>query len=501
VPSDYSRSLLLAQQATGRDASELERTLSAGKVTVSIDPDMPTALLTAQVLLTTLRRGPGQLILERGSVPNPWIEEIASAVTAVDPEQPLTITRSCSDTTVRLHIGADHSYAIRVVPDGYGAHVVGDQAVVIAPARAANQLGAIYAAALGAAEIFKRTAQVLPARRVTHRYLRFCPVTLSSDLTAAPLLSSPLILDLTQIGIGAIGTATILLLQAMRAEGRLIAVDHQRFGPENRGTYSLGGAAEVAAAPWKADMASQALPLFDVTPFRRPVSELPAAIDTGDVPWFPLVLTALDTAAARRDAQRLWPDRLIDAGTGDTMLGIHDHEHNRGPCLICLFSESRSGPSAAERLAEVTGLSVERATRGDAPLTEEDLAQLGVEQQLRLLPYLGKPVCGLAQAVGLTSLSAGGYQPSIPFVSVQAACLAVGRLIARQLDLRPAGNLVQYDGLIGPQAIITEEMRQRPDCVCRTRAATIEEVRYRRRTGTAAHRIDLSDSDSSQPDS
>ena len=117
--------------------------------------------------------------------------------------------------------------------------------MVVTPSRAANPLGAVYAAALGAAEAFKWTAQVLPARRVVHRYLRFCPVTLSSDLTAAPDLASPLVRDLTQIGVGAIGTGTILALQALRAEGRLIAVDCQRFGPENRGTYSLGGAAEV----------------------------------------------------------------------------------------------------------------------------------------------------------------------------------------------------------------------------------------------------------------
>jgi hypothetical protein len=485
VPSDYSRSLLLAQQATGRDASELERALSAGMVTVSIDPGMPAALLTARTLLTTLRRGPGHLILERSAVPNSWIEDLETAVAAVDPEQPLTITGSTTAQGVRLHIGTGHPHAIRVVPDGYGAHVAGDPTVVMTPTRAANPLGAIFAAALGAAEAFKWTAQVLHTRRVLHRHLRFCPVMLSSDLTAAPNLPFPPVCDLTQVGIGAIGTGTILLLQALRAEGRLVAVDYQRFGPENRGTYSLGGAAEVAAAPWKADMARQALPRFDVTPFRRPVSELPAAIDGGEVPWLPVVLTALDTAAARRDAQRLWPDRLIDAGTGDTMLGIHDHEHGSGPCLTCLFPPDRSGPSAAERLAALTGLSLERAMRADDPLAEGDLVQLTAEQQQMLSPHLGKPVCGLAQAVGLTGLGADGYQPSIPFVSLQAACLAVGRLIASQLNLCPPGNLVQYDGLIGPQAATNEEMRRRPDCVCATRATTIEQVRNKRRIETA----------------
>lgn len=490
MPSDYSRGLLLAQKATGRDASELERALSASKVTVSIDPEMPAALLTARVLLTTLRRGPGQLILARESVPSPWIEQLAAAVAAVDPEQPLTVTASLADPGVHLHIGTGHPQAIRIVPDGHGAHIAGEPAAVITPARSASPLGAIYAAALGAAEAFKVTAQVLPARCVLHRHLQFCPVTLSSDLTAAPDLPAAPVLDLTQVGIGAIGTGTVLLLQALEAEGRLLAVDCQRFARENRGTYSLGGAAEVAAAPWKTDIARQALPRFDITAFRQPVAELPAAIDSGAAPWFPVALTALDTAAARRDAQRLWPDRLIDAGTGDTMLGIHDHHHGSGPCLICFFPTHRSGPSAAEQLADTTGLPLERAQRGDDPLTPEDLAQLTADQRQRLVPHLGKPVCGLARAIGLTILDGEGYQPSIPFVSLQAACLAVGRLIASLLHLRPAGNLVQYDGLFGPQIATIEEMRQSQDCGCVNRASVIKQVRQQRQASMAAHRPD-----------
>jgi hypothetical protein len=158
MPSDYSRALLLAQHATGRDASELERALSASRVTVSVDPSTSEALLTARVLLTTLRRGPGQLVLERGSIPNRWIEDIATAVAAVDPGKPLIVTNSSADTSIRLHIGMGHAHAIRIVPDGYGAHIAGDHTAVVTPTRAANPLGAVYAAALGAAEAFKRTA-------------------------------------------------------------------------------------------------------------------------------------------------------------------------------------------------------------------------------------------------------------------------------------------------------------------------------------------------------
>jgi hypothetical protein len=112
---------------------------------------------------------------------------------------------------------------------------------------------------------------------------------------------------------------------------------------------------------------------------------------------------------------------------------------------------------------------------------------------------LGKPVCGLAQAVGLTGLGADGYQPSIPFVSLQAACLAVGRLIANQLGLR-LPNLVQYDGLIGPHAAIIEEMRQHPDCSCATRASAIEQVRHQRGAATVARWLDQRNAYAAQPD-
>jgi len=478
VTDEHSRALLLAQRATGRPQGQLKQALEASRVAVSLDPDMPTATLTTEVLLTTLRRGPGQLILERDGLSPAAVDQLAAAVAAVDPGRPLSIVnRAGSACTIRLHVGTDGNRAVRIVPEGYGAHIAGLSTAVIRPDRPGNAIGAVYTAALGAAEAFKRTARVLPGRRVLHRHLRFCPVTLTSDLRAAPNLPADMDLDLALLGVGAVGTGIVLLLHAMNATGRLLAVDRERFGPENRGTYSLGGAAEALSAPWKTDIAQVALRRFDVISFRSPVAQLPAAVDSGAVPWFRTVLTALDSADARREAQRLWPDQLIDAATGDTMLGIHDHKHGVSPCLICFFPHERSGAGAARRLADQTGLTPERAMHGDDPLTEVDLADLTEGQQLLLRPHLGEPVCGLTQAIGLTGLDAAGFRPSIPFVSLQAACLSVGRLITSRLGVGPAGNLVQYDGLFGPHTATVDWMNRRPSCYCGTRAETIERVR------------------------
>ncbi len=261
-----------------------------------------------------------------------------------------------------------------------------------------------------------------------------------------------------------------------------MAVDRQRYAPENKGTYSLGGVAEVETAPWKVDLARQNLPRFDVTPFHEPVVTLIRAVDHGQLAWPPLVLTALDSEEARRDAQRLWPDRLIDAATGDTMLGLHDHRHGLDPCMWCLFPVRRDQPSGAERVAEQLGLPVELLAHADAILTDEHLVGLTDDQRRRLAPHLGKPMCGLARATGLTSLDANGFMPSIPFVSLQAACLSVGRLLATHLGIDTPSNFIQYDSLIGPQAASIDAMRVRRDCICRTRAHTIDKVRATRST-------------------
>lgn len=486
--AEHSRALLFAEGATGRTPSELERRLDDSLVVISMDSTMPMSTLATRVVLTTLRRGPGELYLSRDGVPSAVVHELEAAVSAVDPDRPLHVTRRLRrEASSLLHVGPfSPSGAIRIVPDGYGAHVAGASSAVIRPARQGNALGAIYAAALGTAEVFKHTAGVLRGRRVLHRHLRFCPVALSADLQRVPDLDASLKLDLALIGVGAVGTGIAVILGELGAEGTMVAVDRQRFTRENRGTYSLGDANDVAAAPWKVDLARRVLPGFDVTPFCDAVENLPAAVDAGDVPWARLVLTGLDSPEARRQAQRLWPDRLIDGATGDTFLGLHDYDHGSAPCMICVFRERRDRPSGVERLARRLGLPAELVARGDALLSREHLIGLTKEQRRLVEPYVGKAICGLARATGLTSADAAGFMPSVPFISLQAACLSVGRLLAHQLDLHPRANLVQYDGLFGPQAATLEHMVPRANCYCQSRARTIASVRAKRASRSPA---------------
>ena len=479
---EHSRALLLAREATGAGVSALERRLERSLTVVSVAPDLPEARLTATVLLTTLRRLPGRLQLNPEATPPDLVDRLVGAVEAVDPERGITVSRTTpADPSVRLHIGSDAATTcIRVIPEGYGAHLLGANHTGVPIHRPANALGAVYAAALGAAEAFKHTAGVLPARRALHRHLRFCPVTISTDLDRAPDPPADLHLDLSLIGLGAVGTATAVILGQFPATGVLALVDPERYSPENRGTYSLGGARETKEQPWKVDLAASALTGYDLTRISATIEQYQTALEQRSRRWPRIVLAGLDSIEARHHAQRLWPDHLIDAATGDTMLGLHHVVPDHGPCLRCLLPLPSAGPSSLERLAQETGLPIRRLARGDEPLTEKDLTTLSIEQRNRLRQHLGKPTCGLANALGLTSIPADDYRPSVPFISQQAACLAVGRLLATTLGLQTRANFVQYDGLIGPRRATKQRRRAAPTCYCQTRAATIQRVRESR---------------------
>lgn len=480
---EHSRSLRLAEGASRKSRPALERSLEGSTVCVSLDPELPYAGLTARVLVSTLRRGPGRLVIVSDDIPSSLLTDLEQAALAIDPDRGVTITHGCDIDTMSaaVHIGPTAPRgAIRIVPEGYGAHVATSSGAVIRPGRQANPLGAIFAASLGAAEVFKHTADVMIRRRVKHRHLRWCPVSLGPRLDVVPDFHG-LVTDLTLVGVGAIGTGIVLLLKELGIEGSLVAIDVQKFAKENLGTYSLGTDSDAASGIWKVDIAKRELPRFNVTPISRPVNEVVAAVDAGQVAWTSIVLTAVDSPEARRESQRLWPDRLIDGQTGDTMLGMCDHRHSADPCLICLFGVRRDEPSGASAVANRLGLTPEELADAEAILTEDYLVGKSECQVNLLRPHLGKPICGLAQATGLSNLGTNDYMPSVPFISLQSACLVVGRLIAAVHGFAPSCNFVQYDGLIGPQAATTEAMVQRSDCQCQTRASVIDEVRRRRR--------------------
>jgi len=479
---EHSRAVLLGAHATGLTTQNLETRLENALTVVRVDPRTPSGHLTARVLLTTLRRLPGRIQLDCTGLSHPAAQALLAAAAAIDPTRPVELVRvSGPHRSVKLHIGpsAEREW-IRILPDGYGAQLATHTNAPLKLHQPGNALGAVFAAAAGAAESFKYTAGVLDDRCTKHESFAFCPLTLSDDLSRAPANLRTASLNLALVGNGAIGTAEALILAELALGGRIVVCDPERFDPENRGTYSVGGWTEAIARPFKTDLVAAVLRARGYTVLTVPARsvEMIRMIEGRELADPSLALTALDSAEARRETQALWSDTIIDAQTGDTALGMCVSKPE-GPCLRCFYPERRSGPSALDRLAEATGLPKDLLARGDHELSADDIAFLEQDKQDRLRPHLGKPVCGLANAVGLTDADDAGYRPSVPFVSQLAACLAIGKLVRVQAGVDLGPNWMQFDALHGPIAP-AERWAPRADCSCQTRADLIQVVRARR---------------------
>jgi hypothetical protein len=483
VNIEHSRALRLAATVTGLDEPTLRARQEQALVFVSLDPTLAGVPLAARTLLSTLRRLPGRLALGSTGLPSSFVDEVVATTLAIDPSRPLALDQGESEATVRVHLGLeDRAGAIRVVPDGFGAQLAGDPEVEVSLGRPGNALGAIFAAALAAAEVFKYVVVDNPDRRTLHRHLSFCPLTLTNDTTTAPELRiTPNPIDAAIVGNGAVGTAIALILAELRLGGRLILCDHERYGPENRGTYSLGGELEARTNPLKVELVGEILRTagYSTIDLAEKSTAMIERIDAGEIAVPPIVLTGLDSVEARRETQMLFPDHIFDAATGDTALGLH-HAVPAGPCLRCFFTQNASGPDPLVLLAEETGLPLGRLRRGDEALSDQDLAGLTAAQREVLEEFLGKPVCGLADAIGLTSASVDDYRPSVPFVSQLAACLAVGRLLAIRAGLEPEVNFFQFDALHGPVGNGGEMRGPEPECFCQQRRSIVRQLRLKR---------------------
>lgn len=499
----HSRILRLGADATGSAEADLLTTLAAARTVISVDAALPGTVATARLLLATLARTPGRLTLVTTTIPPATVAELLAIVRCIDPEHQVDTAAEVrehelsADTTLHLHLGTIAPRSItgaedrdqvessngvpsaRVVADGYGAQLARSSRVGLTQHRTPNALGHMLAAAFAAGEAFAAAARVLPSRLHPLPHIAFCPVTLGSDLAAAPDLPDGLTIDAALLGLGAVGTAIAAILAGLPLHGHLLLADRQTYAEENLGTYSLGDPTDVAAVRPKVDLAASALRhRYVVALHHGELSDLPARVDAGELPWPSHVLTGLDSVPARYAAQRLWADHHIDAATGDTTVGLHDAVP-LGPCLHCFFPTARDGPTAEQRLAEELGIDPALLGRDDT-WTEQELSQLPPAAAERLRPLVGTPKCGTAHTLGLTDLAAGEYRPSVPFVSQQAACLAVGRLLARLLGLSPTTNFFQYDTMLGP-AIFDDEPRDPiATCYCQTRASVVHATRAQR---------------------
>jgi hypothetical protein len=479
MKAEQSRTVRLAARAARGSESQLDRRLKEAHTHIAVDTAIPGALACAEVLVATLLRGPGRVSVD----PTGWdaqrLARLSRLVQKLRPDGSFQLTPALELAT-EIVIGSD-SGEISVIPDGHGARLARGGTLV--QERTPSMLGIVFAASLAAGEAFKEAAAISSRHAQRPAELAFCPVTLSSDLQVAPPLPAGWRPSLTLAGVGAINTTSSLIIGGLTRHGICLAIDRERYAHENLGTYSLGTTADVAAETAKVDLPPAAQPGWHHHRHHGDVASAILEIDRQALPWTPIVLAGLDNHDARADVQRLQADRLLDAATGDTVVGLRDTQPD-GPCLLCMLAPPKR-PSPTDALVKL-GIPYELAHAPGEALVDEVLIAGAPDENAReiLRAQRGTPVCGLLRAAGLTELDPGDFMPSVPFVSQQAACLSIGRLvaIATGIDTAALPNFFQYDTLIGPHTAVRHRRHANPSCNCQQRSETIAAVRQARRS-------------------
>ncbi|MFC4456578.1 ThiF family adenylyltransferase [Deinococcus sonorensis] len=347
-----------------------------------------------------------------------------------------------------------------------------------------NPIGALAAASLGAAEVFKRLLPVRPERAALFDSLTFSLETYASNTDdPGPTLPAELHGDVLITGAGAIGNGVIALLSDLPLYGRIDIVDRQLFGTENLGTCLLIGPADVgqAKAEVLASRLRTALVSSDVHAHLSPFEELPFGAG-GALPYHRVVVNGLDNVEVRHAVQRqLWPDVVIDGAIGALMCQVSRHPAEGDvACLQCLFD--LPAREALTHQMEATGLSPARLAQPDEPVTEADLLTAPEHQRPWLASRIGQPICSVVSEGITQALSAErqrqGFAPSVPFVACLSACMAVAELV-RHLEGRstPLETRFQFDVLRGPQSGSMLDQARSGGCMCVQRRAAI--VRFR----------------------
>lgn len=370
--------------------------------------------------------------------------------------------------------------------NGWVARVSSKERGLPAECGRANPIGALGAACLGVAEVFKRLLNLKQSRGALLDGVSFSFYSYresADDL--GPSLPSELKIDLGLAGGGAIGNGIVYLLSRLPLTGRAWVVDRQDFGKENLGTCMLIGPADIGRP--KAETVAEFLRpngRVEVDAYKAELSDFKHRVGS-DVHTPGVLLCGLDSIEARHEAQSIWPDLVIDGAISAFGCQVSRHPWEGDvACLLCSFRQI-AGERAEARASRATGLSEERAQQPLSLITEDDVSAAPPEKQEWLRARVGRQVCsvvpeGIAQELS-EDKQRSGFEPSVPFVACLSACMVVGELVKAVCGWpTPLEPRFQFDVLQGPSKGQEFSQGRRLDCMCSTRRRNIADFRRRR---------------------
>lgn len=341
-----------------------------------------------------------------------------------------------------------------------------------------NPIGSLAAASLGASEIFKRIAKIVPCRGELIEQLSFSFFSYSSSNDPGPLISCVNISNTAIIGAGSIGNGLIYLLNHLPITGSALLVDNQRFEEGNLGTCILIGPKEIGIP--KIELATRFRQgSLCIKGFCESVAEFKKRVGA-EISYPKIILGAVDNIPARREIQNFWPDLIIDGAMGEfaCQVGLHPIEVDAS-CLLCDFEEPSEKAEKAQ--SELTGLSELRILDSSSCVTIEDIENAPREKKDWLKKHVGEEVCSVISAATIEKISTEKFQenfrPAIPFVACLSACMIIAELIKYIYKLPTVKYGFKFDCLVGPQYGSVISHQRKRSCVCVQRQGNIRILR------------------------
>jgi molybdopterin/thiamine biosynthesis adenylyltransferase len=486
-----SRHLPIAQAITGEEADKVIRKLCGQRVLLTGDP-------------RRLRTATGHLMLRVA----------ANLISRFCPAVDVCLVGSLANNAVdirELILSIDRSAEIHLVPDAqpddYAAVLsvgrppqVADNLVAIDAAGwlavvsnsgtpscvtdldGGNPFGAMAAAALGAAEVFKLLVKPRPERAAFFGDTTFSTFAYSvGSREPGPELRGRVILPPSLLaGVGGVGNAFLMALREVPGlQGELVVVDRELLGdPSNLNRYALTRDDDVRA---KDPLAKTALAtrLFagtsvSIRELHRDVREIASEIERGTIGRPEVILSALDNHPSRHELQDLGPDLLLEGATGGTVLQVSrcDSRQDRA-CLRCLHPlEQCPTRSYEERICELSGLPLAwiaaAAQDPSLPLSAEVVAEAPQHKRESLVAHIGKEACRvIAEIEGVFTLA---KDPSVSFVSMMSGVLMAAEYVKHLTRAESVLKTFFYADLmfrLDTSRLLAVKKRANCDCVRR----------------------------------
>ncbi|MFI5298497.1 MAG: ThiF family adenylyltransferase [Polyangiales bacterium] len=414
--------------------------------------------------------------------PSGVVDGLRALAFSINPEIELVNT----EPTVAIHLGmpANTPIGTNHIVSGASGWVAGI-GTLFEVAGAANPFSAAFAGALAVSEVFRIV------------FARYLSDSSRSEPTSVSLLdwgettghNEPLpsvdLGEIALVGLGAVGNAAVWALSRL-PEVRCTAclIDHEAVELSNLQRYVLATDRDVGVL--KPDLARSRLdgPGWKASVFNGRLEDF-AKERCADGPFdMRTMLVGTDDVASRRSAQALLPRLLVNAWTSECGFGGSWHEFgNSSACLACLYQPDRIVPSETDVIADIFGLTKERAALlwvMSRSLTDAELAAAGkrlgiadgdlAQWKDRPLPEIyTRLACGAVtmDASGVGRLDAVPLAHQSAFAGVIAAAELVKRLVPTLSARSQVEPLVVWHDVRGRIPRRWGEPRaRRPGCIC-----------------------------------